>query len=434
MPLVQVILMEISPLILLKAHHAVYSGGYYRLYKLLKIGKKEKINYIVITDNKSYRNFIQMFSDFKEVLKQYKVYYIYSGNKNFIQKTPGLKVIAGYKNYFSHAILISKIAYDEKADLIVGPSESTQIVWTSYFSGKLSRTPWTALFQGEKDLFQPTPNLGSINLFNVLKHINCKESFKNTSIVSKIGFSFELLGLLKISEKSLMLTVGRSLSEELKHLNPRISFHIISPGNGVDFKEFERVKKSPLFDCIYFSRLVPEKGLFELPFIWKQVVKKIPSAKLAVAGGVEDQNFVNIFKKMVHRYGLSKNVVYFGPQDRESLIYLISSSKITIYPSFFDVFSLVILESLAAGVPVVAYSIPAVKYNFSDCKALLLCKTGDKRKMSEKIISLLENEDFRAELSKDAKEYAKNFDWQNVVKAEKEAYFKVIEWFNFHSR
>jgi glycosyltransferase involved in cell wall biosynthesis len=423
--------MNVSPLIILKARRAVHSGGYYRLYELLKIGKEEKINYIVVTDHTSYRNFVYMFPDFIDILRQYKTYCISSGEKNHTQM-PGLKVIMDYKDCFSYAISISKIAKNEKTDLIIGPSEGTQIVWTSYFSGNLSRKPWTALFQGEKDIFQPTNGLSPINPFNVLKHINGKRSMKNASLMSKLGFSIELQGLLKICEKSLILTVGRTLSDAITYLNPRISFHIISPGNGVDLKRFnKRVRDTTTsFDCLYFSRLVPEKGLFELPFIWKKVVKKFPQAKLAVAGPVENQTYVNIFKKMISEHYLSRNVVYLGFQDKDSIIELISRSKITIYPSFLDVFSLVVLESLAGGTPVVAYNIPAIKYNFSDCKAVLPCTTGDRTMMAKKIIFLLENEDLRDKLSKNAKEYAKKFDWKNVVKAEKEAYFKVIEWFS----
>jgi glycosyltransferase involved in cell wall biosynthesis len=91
-----------------------------------------------------------------------------------------------------------------------------------------------------------------------------------------------------------------------------------------------------------------------------------------------------------------------------------------------DSFSLVTLESLACGTPVVAYDIPAIRHNFSKCDAVFRCPMGDKACMADTIIHVLTNME-RKTLSITAKKFASLYDWTNVVKAEKEAYFKVIK-------
>lgn len=425
--------MNIKPLIIVKARHSVISGGYYRLYEILKNGKSEGINYVIVTDSLSYRNYIQMFPDFKEILKRYKTYHLDVEKIKLL--TPrmfrGLKVATSYWDCLLLAMSISKIAREENVDLIVGPSESTQMVWTCYFSGKLSNIPWTVIFQGTNDLLQPTLGLSPINPINVLKHVSQKELAKEAPLLSKLGFSLELLGVLKIAEKSLILTVSHSLCKEIKFLNPKIKFHVINPGNGIDLEKLSKGSRpTPLYDAVFFSRLIPEKGIFDLPEIWKLVTKKFPKARLAVAGMIEDVKIVKDFQRIISQYGLTKNVVFLGPQDRNAIADLVGSSKLTIYPSTLDVFPLVVLESLACGSPVIAYDILAVRYNFHKCRAVLLCSVKDNVSMAKNILSILENEDLRSKLSNLAKEYASNFDWKTVVKAEKEAYFKVIEWFN----
>jgi glycosyltransferase involved in cell wall biosynthesis len=425
--------MNIKPLIIAKARHAAISGGYYRLYEILKNGKSEGINYVIVTDSLSYRNYVQMFPDFKEILEEYKSYVINLPKIKLL--TPhmprGLKAITSYWDSFLLATSISKIAREENVDLIVGPSEGTQIVWTSYFSGRMCHIPWTALFSGTSQLLQPTAVLGPINPVNVLKHVSQKESTRKTPLTSKFGFSMELLGLLKITQESLILTVSSSMCEEMRFLNPRITFHVITPGNGVDLKKFDKKSRpTPLYDAVFFSRLVPEKGMFDLPEIWKLVVQKFPKARLAVAGIVEDLKFVEDLQRMISRYGLTKNIVFLGSQEKNSIIDLVGSSKLTIYPSTLDTFSLVVLESLACGTPTITYDIPAITHNFRKCKAVLSSPVKDKASMAKNVISLLENEDLRTKLSKEAKEYASDYDWKKVVRAEKEAYFKVIEWFN----
>jgi glycosyltransferase involved in cell wall biosynthesis len=425
--------MNIRPLLILQAPSAFISGGYYRWYKLLEYGKSEDIDYVVVTDSLSYQNYIRMFPRFKEVSRDYKTYVIDLHEIRFFPSSVSrvLKVFKPYWDAFSLAISISKVARKENVDLIVGPSEGPQRVWTSYFSGKTSNKPWTSVFQGERFLFKPTPKLGPINPINVLAHVSHKEFARNISLSSKLGYAMELLGLLKIAEKSLMLTVGRSLSDELKFLNPKIEFHVIFPGNGIDLEKFNKKSKlTSLYDAVFFSRFVPEKGVFDLLEIWKIVTQKFSNAKLAVAGIIEDVKVLEDFKKLIHRYGLARNVVFLGQKDHDSIIDLVKSSKIAIYPSLLDVFSLTVLESLACGVPVVAYDIPAIKYNFHDCKAVLRSPAKNTARMARNVIFLLENEELINELSKEARKYASNFDWKKVVKAEKEAYLKVIEWSN----
>jgi glycosyltransferase involved in cell wall biosynthesis len=394
--------MNVTPLIIVKARHTAISGGYRRLYEVLKRGKHEGINFIILTDLVSYQNFIQMFPDFKNVLEQYKSYFVGPNKiKSISSKSPRiLKSLTSYGDFFVSAVSISKIVREENAELIVSPSEGTPSVWTSYLSGEMSRTPWTALFQGETPLFQPTSGLGCINPLNVLRHVSRKEFTRKVPLLSRVGFSIELLGLLKIAEKSLMLSVSRSLSEEISALNPRVMFHVITPGNGVDFEKFN-AKLSPnvVYDAIFFSRLIPEKGMFDLLKTWKIVTKKFPRAKLAVAGIIEDFKFVEKFLEMISHYNLGKNVVYLGPQDQNSIIRLIKASKLTIYPSIFDAFPLVILESLACGTPVITYNISTVRHNFINCKAVLRCPIKDVSSVAKNVISILENENLRGQLS-----------------------------------
>lgn len=213
-------------------------------------------------------------------------------------------------------------------------------------------------------------------------------------------------------------------------MDPKIEFHVIEPGNGVDSEKFAMESDmNQEYDGIFFARLVPEKGLYDLPVIWKYVTKIVPRAMLAVAGITEEQKYVNDFLGMVNRFHLGQNIIFLGELEENALINLIKSFKLTLYPSLVDSFSLVTLESLASGTPVVAYDIPAIKHNFGKCDAVLRCKIKDYNKMAEKTLWILKNENLRATLSKKAKEYSGNYDWKNAVRAEKAGYLKVVEHF-----
>jgi glycosyltransferase involved in cell wall biosynthesis len=418
---------KISPILLVNFNSAVLSGGYRRVYEILRLGKSEGIEYIIVTDSSSCENATKIFPDYMKVLSSYKVYL-----KNFKEKQaslPGLKQVFIYRNIIRSALFVSRVALDENADLIIG-GEGVQSILTSYLAGRFSSKPWTAIFQPTTVLLQPSTSTRALNVFNVLHFVNEKLSRSNLSLVSRTGFAFDLLTQLKVAEKSLMLSVSVSVAEELKPLNPKITFHVMEPGNGIHPTKFAQcldVKKC--YDAIFFARLIPEKGLFDLPVIWKYVTMKKPDALLAVAGITEDQQHVNRFLDLASRSGLRQNILFLGELDETALINSVKSSKLTLYPSLVDSFSLVTLESLACGTPVVAYDIPAIRHNFGKCDAVLRCAIKDKNSMAKNALSIIENEKLKEALSKRAKEYSTNYDWKNVVTAEKQAYFNVIEHF-----
>jgi glycosyltransferase involved in cell wall biosynthesis len=418
----------------LKASNSAFSGGYYRVYEILKNGILEGIDYVIVTDSISFQNFVYMFDDFKEIIKGYKIYFVdVRSNKRMAFHVPHVLVTIGtYFRSLLFALSISKIARENNVDLIYGPSEGTQMVWSCYCASVLSKKPWSALFQGTTHLLQPTPDLGPITIFNVLKHVTQqKESTKNLSLVSKFGFALELFGVLKIAQRTLILTVSSSMREELNVLNPKINFYVIKPGNGLSLDQFNSsIDTNRCYEGVFFARLIPDKGIFDLLKIWKLVVKQFPDAKLAVAGIIERPQFVEEFQKRAKRAGLSENMLFLGQLDRSSIIDLVTSSKITVYPSVMDVFSLVVLESLACGTPVISYDIPGITHNFGNCKAVSSCHTKDYSCVANHVILLLENESLREELSKEAKDFVKSFDWRLVVRGEKEAYYRVIKWFN----
>jgi glycosyltransferase involved in cell wall biosynthesis len=402
------------------------SGGYKRLYEILKRGKSEGIDYIIITDSKSCENAVKIFPDFMEIIGQYKVMRWDFKKRNIT--FPGLKLAYNYKIMLNLALFISKVAKKEDADLIITPSEAPFGVEACYIASIFCSKPWTALFHTWEDLYHPSYSIGAINPLNILKHVNSKPSVSGLPLTSKLGLGIDLLMLLKMAEKTRILTVSKSMVEEFSYLNPHIKFLTITPGNGINLNAFSsELPKGFDYQAVFFARLVPEKGLFDLVEIWKWVTKKIPNAKLAVCGITEKPELVKKFLDEVNRCKLNNNIKFLGQQNKAELLQIVSNSYLTVYPSCGDAFSIAALESLACGTPVVAYNIPAMRHTFGNCKALFRCPIKDNASIAKKVIFLLEHANLRTKLSKEAKEFASGFDWDKVVKSEKEAYLKVVE-------
>lgn len=420
--------MDIKPVIDVTFTNSSLSGGYKRLYEVLKRGKSAGIDYVIVIDSKSCENVVKIFPDFMEIIGNYKAF------KLDFEKTEtnilGLRQLHTIKRIIKRALFISRVAKEQNADLIITPSEGTERVITSYLASFFSSKPWTAIFQPTEDLLQPSCFLGRLNLFSIFEHVGSKSSTKHLSFMSKIGLSINLFVLLKLAEKTIISTVSESVVEDFSYINPLIKFSVIRPGNGIEPTEFHtEIPETKNYNCVFFARLIPEKGVFDLPEIWKLVVKKIPNAKLSICGITEKPDVV---KKLLANFGddhLHKTVEFFGTQEKHKLYNVIANARLTIYPSYIDSFSLVTLESLGCGTPVVSYDIPAIRHNFSECNAIFMCPLGDKLAMANKIFDVLTKLE-KKPLAVDAKKFTTRFSWNAVVLAEKEVYLKIVESLN----
>jgi glycosyltransferase involved in cell wall biosynthesis len=341
---------------------------------------------------------------------------------------PGLRQVASFERVLKLALFISRVDAKEDADLIVNPSERTEGVLACFLASIFCAKPWTAIFQPFAELLQPSHSIGPLNPLNILSHINQKKTAKKLSVLSRIGLCIDLLSLLKTAERSFILAVSYSVVEDFSFLNPRIKFVTITPGNGIDLSRFsDEISRNFRYHGVFFARLIPEKGLFDLIEIWESVVKELPNAKLAVCGIHENAAVIHKFLKNVADHNLKGNIDFLGQQEENRLLGIVKHSYLTVYPSYADSFSLVTLESLASGTPVVAYNIPAIRHNFGYCKAVFRCPTGDKKTMADAILCLLKRKKERNDLAFIARKFACPYNWTNVVKAEKETYFKVVE-------
>ncbi len=98
---------------------------------------------------------------------------------------------------------------------------------------------------------------------------------------------------------------------------------------------------------LYTGRISLEKGIMELPAIYKTVKASFPGIKLVIVGSgpAEPQ-----LKEAL------PDAIYKGWVEPSELPAIYSSADLLLLPSKFDTFSCVVLESLKCGLPVVAYN------------------------------------------------------------------------------
>jgi len=66
---------------------------------------------------------------------------------------------------------------------------------------------------------------------------------------------------------------------------------------------------------------------------------------------------------------------------------------------------------------VIAYAIPAIRFNYADTRAVIKTKPLDIEEMTRMAIETLEGEAWRG-LGREAVEFAKKYTWENAAKTE----------------
>jgi len=203
-------------------------------------------------------------------------------------------------------------------------------------------------------------------------------------------------------------------------LDELLPYRVTKPGNAFDKEllEFRKGKEEKEDYAVYFTRLMPEKGLFEIPLIWKKLRKDI---RLYVMGEFLDERDKEDFFRLVRR--LEVNVEYIGFKEGKELYNIVSKASFTVYPSHYDSFSLVVLESLALGTPVFTYDTLAIREIYSGFKGVHMVEEDNIVRMAEEISN------FKGEEVPVPEYYSS---WDRVADAELEDIKSIFKLFPSH--
>jgi len=394
------------------------TGGDRRSFEVLRRIGESKIEPIIVVEDSVWA---KMKHDGDTVFgSKYKIYRIRRPSvvyDKIFKKTS--RAILDYYSILKSSHIIANIAKQEKVDLVVSHHETINFLLEAYFVSLKCSIPWTCIFQ--LPLLPPY-------ISTSWRKINTARKLYLLTLFAPL-YSF----VKRAAKTTILLTVSSSIEYELKNFFPswKSNLKVLRPGVGVNYNEINQVPKSnENFDAIFISRLVPEKGILDLPLIIKEIVKEKSDVRIIVLGRFDSPIIRCNFENLIKELKIEKNIIYKGFVQRKTLYSFLKVAKVFIYPSQFDSFGLVVLESLASGTPVVAYDIPALKLNFpnSFVKRVAL---RDYKQMAFEALRIINDVSLRNMLSQKAKSFASEFSWDDVF-SEEVALYKNFLGKNFY--
>lgn len=232
------------------------------------------------------------------------------------------------------------------------------------------------------------------------------DTFKNIIKFSKMAWKMSwfiaiagVYNLLnrKITARKLLSSKNLSIitiinNEYKKNIN--INFkntYILNPSNAIDstIKKYQNEEKNN--QIIFYARLIYQKGLFDVLYIHKKIVESI-NIKLLISGRFQREFEKKEFFDLIKKLSIESFVEYAGVLNDDELYLELSHSKLMIYPSHSDSFSISVLQALYLHVPVVAYDIPGLSL-YRNFKCVSMAKEFNTDAIAEKAVNLLKTEE-----------------------------------------
>ena len=212
----------------------------------------------------------------------------------------------------------------------------------------------------------------------------------------------------------LAIPISEKIKEDLKSLGVSEEIMRVVP-NGVDFYGLQGIKPfSERFDVIYVGRLISHKNVGVLLKAISEVKEEIPDVKCGIIGDGPEMNKLKVLSRELE---LNDNVKFFSFIESDEEVYArMKASKVFVLPSTREGFPNTILEANSCGLPAIIVrhknnaGVGVVKEGYN---GFILNLSPEE--IAKRIICLLQDENARDKLSRNALEFAKMHDWNVIV-------------------
>ncbi len=166
---------------------------------------------------------------------------------------------------------------------------------------------------------------------------------------------------------------------------------------------------------LYVGRLAPEKNLEGL----RTVLENVPNTRLALVGGGPQ-------REALEAHFADLPVHFAGYRTGRGLAEAYASADIFVFPSAFESFGLVILEAMAAGLPVVSTRVGGAGDLITEGETGYTVEVGDVWGMVEGVRRLASSASVLKAAQQAARAHAERFDWSLIMDALIDCYAAVI--------
>ncbi len=172
---------------------------------------------------------------------------------------------------------------------------------------------------------------------------------------------------------------------------------------------------------LFVGRIKPLKGLDQLIYAMKilqqQGMNSIPCLWIVGGDSKDDKpdvvEEIKNLKTLISFLNLESSVKFISQKTQEELVYYYNSADLLVMPSHYESFGMVSLEAMSCGVPVITTNVTGISNLIADADAQLT-SVNNPLDLAKKIRKLIEDDEYREDLSREVLEKTQNYGWEQL--------------------
>jgi len=157
---------------------------------------------------------------------------------------------------------------------------------------------------------------------------------------------------------------------------------------------------------LFVGRLTREKGLWDILELAPRLLSDFPNLEFVFCGVGESEEDEDEIKQYCREHGIEKATEWKGKVEGESKLDAFSSTDLFVFPSYEEIYPNVLLEAMAAGLPVISTNIFCIPEIITEGQNGFLIEPGDTVALEDRMRRLLSDETLRGAMSKNNTERA----------------------------
>jgi glycogen(starch) synthase len=187
---------------------------------------------------------------------------------------------------------------------------------------------------------------------------------------------------------------------------------------GIALEEFSdaaaRSVESPAMTVLFVGRLDPErKGL--VPLLEALAGLPAPTAWTLRMVGPDWNGGAAVVEAQARALGIAARVTLTGPVSRPALLDEYRSADLFVLPSTHECTPIVLMEAMAAGLPIVTTRVGGVSEVVDDGQNASLCRPGDPGELRTAIAQLLADPELRARFGRSGRSRVQRLSWDRIL-------------------
>jgi len=248
----------------------------------------------------------------------------------------------------------------------------------------------------------------------VIHEVAGKLWFKNISFpIASVGYTLEPYFFTAYKQTN-FITGSQSTKNEIEKFTIQSKhIHIVPHGFSL-IKTKKQLKKTSEPSCLFLGRITRDKGIEDVIEAFGLIQKTLPMATLFIVGQEQDKNILIKIYRKYPSIDMSK-IKKYGFVSDEKKFEILQQAWVLLHASEKEGWGLTVIEAASQGTPTIGYDVAGLRDSIQDKNTGILVKPSAES-LANATITLLTDKNELTKLSKQAKEYSKQFTWEKSGK------------------